>query len=434
MKLKSWASPVALVVAILAIVVGAVWVTHGRGSGGSASLGRPGVLHLAALAGSGGAAAATLAAGTKDSAGGGGQYVLTGTLPDGQPDDQPVWRLSKPTASDALDVARALGLSGTPKRVDGGWVLRDGGNRLAVRDDGGWSYGMDCAPDTPVSDEDLTIGCAYASSTGVAVAAPPPDKPSPGVSPNASDNGNGSDANAGSGSGSSGGAPGCDPAADGCGMTTDPEPSDPPQPMPSYTPGPSDNEARTDAAPILDALGLGDADLVVYPGSPFTSVQVSPRVDGMATSGWFTSLQLDGDGKLVSADGWLSGLDKGDTYPLVSAQAAFGQLKDQPRPMMEMCMQRTDGKDGCAPIPPTEITGAKLGLSLDYDGSQAVLVPAWLFSVQDQPEAIAQLAVDPSFLAPPPGVQPGDVKPGEVKPGEPQSVPPVESSPADSPR
>ena len=54
-------------------------------------------------------------------------------------------------------MAGALGLSGSPTRVDGGWALRDGANRLVVRDNGSWSYGMDCAPDQPVSSTDVTV-------------------------------------------------------------------------------------------------------------------------------------------------------------------------------------------------------------------------------------------------------------------------------------
>src|SRR5207302_10359590 len=138
-------------------------------------------------------------------------YVLDGTLPDGQPADRPVWRVGDADRHAASRVARALHLDETPTRIDGGWVLRSGGdNRLLVRDDGSWSYGMDCFADQPVSDEKPGVMCASAAG-GVAVAAPPP------------------------------------------------EPVDPPQRAPTFIAGPSAADARADAAPILDALGLADA-------------------------------------------------------------------------------------------------------------------------------------------------------------------------------
>ncbi|MDQ1697744.1 MAG: hypothetical protein QOJ03_3097, partial [Frankiaceae bacterium] len=298
MKLKNWAGPTALAVLVAAIVSGAVWVAHGHGSGAAASAGRPQLLHLASAGGRSGAS--TLAASAADSTSGGSRYVLTGSLPDGQPDDQAAWRTLQPTAADAADIADALGLTGTPQRADGGWVLRDADNRLVVRDDGGWSYGMDCAPDTPVSDQELTVACAYAyaSSGGGTVAEPPADDAN-------SSGGGSSDGSTGSGGGDPGSTPDCDPAADGCGMTIEPDPGTSPEPVPTYSPGPSDGDARGYAAPILNALGIGDADVAVYTGSPITTVQASPRVDGMVTSGWWTDLQFDGDGKLSSGDGWV---------------------------------------------------------------------------------------------------------------------------------
>jgi hypothetical protein len=379
------------------------------------------MLHLASASNT--RDAAPMAASAAGTNAGSGAYVLTGTLPDGQPADQSVWRLATPTANDAARVAAALGLPGTPARVNGGWVLRDGSNRLVVRDDSGWSYGMDCAPDQPVSSEDLSVMCAYAMSSGVAVAAPPPDAPAP--DPSASDA-----PKPGSGSGSGSGAGGCDPAADVCsggsatggGPATDVPPS--PYPVPDVSPGPSESGARSAAATVFDKLGIGDATITFYSGDPSATVQASPRVGGLRTSGWVTSLQIDGNMNVVSADGWLDNADKRDAYPVITAQRAFELLQEQPRPMMEMCMQRKDGKPGCADIPPTEITGASLGLVLDYEAERPLLVPAWLFDIKDQSEPFGQIAVDPAYLAPPPTAS--------ADPGTPDSVPPVEASPAES--
>jgi hypothetical protein len=406
-KVKSWAAPLALALVVGGVVGGAALVTGGDGDGSGSSGGRPVLLHLASA---GGGRALAASADSADTAAGGQRYVLTGTLPDGTPADRAVYRLRGATADDAATVAAALGLSGTPTRIDGGWALRHGGNRLIVREDGGWSYGLDCAPDTPVSDESADMGCGYAVSSSVA---------SPG-SKDDSAKGDGSDP-------SSGGAvdvPPCEPGpAVDCGATD-------PQPVPDVSPGPSDAQARAAAEPILAKLGLGDADLTVWHGDPSTTVQASPTVDGMATIGWVTSLQINGDGDVEWADGWVDGAVPGATYPVVSAQDAFDALQSQPQPMMEMCMQRKDGKPGCADIPPAEVTGASPGLLLDYDGDKPMLVPAWLFDVKDGFDPIAQIAVDPSFLAQPQAVNDGQVNGTDSVTSGPAEEKPV---PADKP-
>jgi hypothetical protein len=391
MKSRGWAAPTALAVLIVAILAGAGWLAT-RGDDGGSSAGRPVVLHLSS---SGSGADVAMASEVGDGAGGGGggaAYRLVGDLPSDRPDDQAVYRLRTATADDAAQVADALELSGTATRVDGGWVLRDGDNRLVVRDDGGWSYGLDCAPDTPVSSEDISVGCAVASSGGVAVA----ESSDPGAA---------------------GGPDPCNPDSDDC--VVDPPLTKPsPLPQPTFAPGPSESEARAAAATILDRLGLGDATTTVWAGDPVATVQAQPRLAGLQTFGWTTSLQIDGSGQLVSGDGWVTDPEIGADYPVVSAQRAFELLQDQPRMMMELCAQRPDGKPGCADIPPAEVTGATLGLQLDYDGRRAVLVPAWLFDVRDQPEPAVQIAVDPSFLGTPPTPlgAPAEDTPTQVEP------------------
>ena len=383
---KTWA-PVALAAAVVAIVL---TVTSLVGSGGTRS-GRPALLHLAGNAGVALAGAEPAA----DNGGSGGgppgasPYVLDGTLPADQPADQPVWRITTADDAAATRVARALGLAGDPTRIDGGWVLRaSGGLRLAVREDGSWTYGMDCFAGRPVTEESLDVMCATASGSSTAG---PPD--------------------------ASGGDAG--------------DPVDPPQTVP---PGPSADKARAAAAPMFDALGLADARVTVTEGSPTTSVQASADVHGTPTVGLSTTLSFTGDGELANGDGWLVDVTRGDSYPVVTAQRAFELLKEQPRPMIEMCLRRPDGKPGCADIPPTVITGATLGLAMAQDAGRPTLVPAWLFTVRGQDEPLAQVAVEPSYLAPPP--TPSDL-PGSVPPdggsGSGTSVPPNGGSEPGSP-
>ena len=113
------------------------------------------------------------------------------------------------------------------------------------------------------------------------------------------------------------------------------------------------------------------------------------------------SLAVAADGSIDSGNGWIRKPQRGASYPLITAQRAFALLQQQPRPMMDMCMLRPDGKPGCAPIPPSEVTGATLGLTLDYDENKPMLVPAWLFAVKGQDIPVAQVAVQPQFLATP---------------------------------
>jgi hypothetical protein len=334
--------------------------------------------------------AASSTAGNTAADAAGDPYTLTGTLPAGTPEDQPLWRLRTATAEDAQHVADALQLSGSLTRVHGGWAMRDGDNRLIVRDDGNWAYGMDCSPDTPVADEDVNVGCAAASAVGVAVATP-------------EDGGDGT------------------------------ETSPAPEPVPTVPPGPTDSEARSVAGALFDRLGLDNPTLTVFTADPSSTVQASPMIDGKQASGWFTTVQIDGSSTIVSADGWITQPSRDADYPVISAQRAFDLLQEQPRPMMMLCAQRKDGKPGCADIPPTEVTGATLGVMLDQDGNDAVLVPAWLFSIKGQDDPVTQIAIDPSYLAQPTPPSPEPIQSAEppvsVAP-EPATSEPAMSKPA----
>lgn len=344
MTLRRWTVPLSVAVVVAGVIVLAAWLAGGSSSSDARSSAVPRMLHLAS------SGQRETAMGVSSTASGtpanvGEPYKLTGTLPEGTPADQPVWRLATADVDDAQHVADALQLEGTPTPVHGGWALRDGDNRLIVRDDGNWSYGMDCSPDTPVADEDVNVGCAVAASGGTTASSPPP------------------------------------------------------APVPTYSPGPSDSDARAVAGAVFDRLGVDNPTVTVYSSDPISTVQASLSVEGRQASGWFTTVQIDGRDTVVSADGWVTQPQRGDDYPVISAQRAFDLLQQQPRPMLMMCAQRRDGKPGCADIRPTEVTGATLGVMLDRDNDKPVLVPAWLFGIEGQDDPVAQLAVDPSYLA-----------------------------------
>jgi len=376
---------VAIVVALVAGV--AVWLSRDSSSPAAA---KPTVLHLRSLGGGATTMAAAAIAPDESAppAQPGAPYKLVGTLPDGQPADASVYRLPKATSADAATVGRALNLAGTPTRAQGGWILRNGNNRLAVRDDGTWSYGLDCFSG-PEAQEELTVECASATGGGVAVASP-----------------------------------------DGTAAPTA-------VPTPTVSPGPSNATARAAAESVMTVLGYGDADIVVNAGDPTAYVEATPRVDGQPANGWVTGFAVGADGSIDSGNGWIGSPQRGASYPLITAQRAFELLQQQPRPMVEMCMVRPDGKPGCAPIPPSEVTGATLGLAMDYESDKPILVPAWLFAIKDQVMPVSQIAVEPSYIAKPSPEPNPTAKGVPVEPPTPAEPPSqVEPAPArsDSPR
>ena len=336
-----------------------------------------------------------------------GGYVLAGTLPSDQPADQPVYRPAAASKSDVERVAKALNLDGNPTRISGGWVQRAPDTmRLIVNDSGSWSFGMDCFADQPVDKESADVMCASSSGGGVAVgnsstsapstAAPvPPPTAKPTAKP---------------------------PAQPVTGPTAAPVVTAYPTPPP----GPSAQQAEQDAQPILAALGLSDAAVTAQQSSPSTYVVADPSIDGKATVGWSTSLQFDATDKLVGGNGWLIDTTKGDGYPVITAQRAFDLLKQTPVAYPLICMVRKDGKPGCEPQQPMKVTGAKLGLMLDQDQKGSILVPAWLFTIDGQSQPVAQLAIDPAYVAQPtpPAPEPG----GPVNPTSPEMVPPATAS------
>ena len=63
----------------------------------------------------------------------------------------------------------------------------------------------------------------------------------------------------------------------------------------------------------------------------------------------------------------------------------------------------------CPTPEPIKITGAKLGLEIEYNATSSgatILVPSWFFTLADGSVATTAIAVDPSYLGTPP--QPTD--------------------------
>lgn len=313
-------------------------------------------------------------------------YQLRTALSSATPAPAPVWRLPPATAADAATVAGALGITGTPTAISGGWVIRSAGALLAVRGDGNWTLGMDCSPEAPVQQERLDVMCASATGGGVAVPATRGIVPGPG--------------------------------SPGSKVSPVPPPTYPPTP-----PGPNAAQARALAAPMLSRLGWGDATVDVLVGAPTTTVMARRHVGGTPTAEWFTTLDFQRSGSLVGGSGYIGTPTRGRSYPLVSADRAFRGLLAQPRAMPEICQVRKDGKPGCAPIPPTVISGAELGLALRHDLDKPLLVPAWLFTVKGSAQPLVVVAVDPRYIKAPASTVPRPLPPQSVNPAGPATKP-----------
>ena len=321
--------------------------------------------------------------------GGGAGFVLHTTLPTGTPAPAPVWRLPPATSADAARVADALGVRSAPAAVSGGWVARQGTQLLAVRRNGTWTWGLDCSPNLPLRQENLDVMCATASGGGVAVA--PGSTPTPPIAP-------------------------------------------------TIPPGPTAATARTLAAPILQRLGWSAAAVEVSVGSPTTSVTARMNVGGTDTADWLTSLTFDAGDLLAGGNGWVGTPTRGRSYPLIDAARAYSMLKAEPRMAPEICQVRKDGKPGCQPIPPTVITGVRLGLALRHDLERPLLVPAWLFDTQGGGTPMSVVAVDPRWLKPPATTVPLQRSPQTVpaspvtaSPAPANSAPPNSAGPATKP-
>jgi hypothetical protein len=362
--------------AVVAVVVLAVIVVVSVVRSGNVTT-QPPVLHLTSVAiGSAGLPAQSAAGisnkgGAPDRSPGGSGWRLEGTLPGG-PSSGRVNILPAGAATRAFvsALARALGMSGEPQHLTGGWYLVSGTTELSVSELAGrhWTFSNHGCIAGPVLDPANGTACAVATSV--------PPLP---VTSNA------------------GAAPGS--------ISVNPPPAAaPPVTVAPASPVPQ-NVARRLAGPVLQAVGVNpDAGRVDTEGDG-RSVVFSPEVAGSTVVGLETRVSVDGHGQIVDASGWLATPTQGPAYPLISARQAYDQLLAQPQPMMGLAMapcRIIPGTSGCAPTPDRVVTGATLGLTQAYSTDRGVLlVPAWLFQVRGETTPVAVVAVEPAFLGVP---------------------------------
>ena len=344
-----WLLPVIIAAAAVAVVAAmVVSVVAVRGGNNPA---RPPVLHLASVATGTLGLPAHAAGGGPDKSGtansnpSGSGWRLAGTLPAG-PSSARVHLLPAGAATGAFvrALARALGTSGEPQHLDGGWYLVSGTTELSVSELAGrhWTYSNHGCLAGPVLDPQTGTACALATSAPpVQVVEPPP-------------------------------AP--------------------------------ENVARSIARPVLEAVGVNPDTARVETAGSQRSVVFSPDVAGATIFGLETRVAVDEHRHIVDASGWLATPTAGTTYPLITALQAYEQLLQQPQPLSQLGMpcRIVAGTPGCAPTPVRVVTGATLGLTQGYGpGRSILLVPAWLFQVRNESTPIAVVAVERAFLGEP---------------------------------
>jgi len=200
---------------------------------------------------------------------------------------------------------------------------------------------------------------------------------------------------------------------------------------------------------VLSALGLSGARLdSSETAGPLRMVMADPVVGGLPTHGWTTRLDVAPDGTVTAAYGRLSSLAKGDTYPVVSAAAAFKQLTAPspadggadhgiascaaPAPQPEPTASSSDDKLMPHTLPcvagnghPEQVRGAVFGLAAYFVSGRQALVPAWLFQAApagvSRTLALPVVAVAPSYITPAQGGGEGQSDPGSAGSAAPAS-------------
>jgi hypothetical protein len=405
---STWArrgTPLLAGAAVLAVLAGSGYLFRGAGGTGPGGSGPP-VLHLQSIG--------TLAPDSDP------RWRVDGQLPTDGPDQATVRSLGRASDADVTDLARAAGLTGALRHVAGARTVGEGDLVLSVSDQDGssWQLGPQprcLTPDSPdgsgssdgsvSSDGSTTFTCGPLALPPPSAGGTEPGSSGPGATTFSGTPGTDPGGQTGGGTSGSAGSGG----SSGSGIATiAPEPTmspyatgDPVVPSPPPTvPAVPEAQGRAVAAPVFDALHLDIGDAAVFEGSPATFT-VDPTVDGLPTVGYDTAVSVTAS-RIVDARGLLGPVVDGHEYPVLSARAAYDRLTRtlMMRPMIA-CIAPPVKQDPMLCGGPLVVTGARFGLSMQYDGTSPLLVPSWLFDVKGSDRPIAQVAVDPAYLAPP---------------------------------
>lgn len=179
--------------------------------------------------------------------------------------------------------------------------------------------------------------------------------------------------------------------------------------------------AKKAAAPVLAALGLGDARLDAKQVlGAYRVVRADPPVGGLPTYGWSTSVHVGADGTVGNGSGQLVKPAEGPEYPVVGAEEALKRLNAErggggrvgiggcatPGPLAEKEPAAPCEPESGTPAPAevVTITRAEFGLAVHSVEGRPALVPSWLFTTEaktgSKGHTIVQPAVAPEYLKP----------------------------------
>ncbi len=294
-------------------------------------------------------------------------YVATSPLPTAsQSAEVWTWPTGPASARVVKTLARELGLTGDPQQVADGWEVGSPAAMVRVYDDPGWpwSYTTDKTP----------AWWTFATCNRSGMFGPYfTCNETPTLTP------------------------------------TPPSPAGSPSPRPTIS-GPGVDQASAIARPLLAALGVTDPVSVSNIGDDgTTTLNVTPSVQGMLTKGIEIQIQVDSTG-VVAAAGRLASPKPGAVYPLISAMEAFDLSNGWMGPTCfaeELPVPSTSAppfaKTGCQPSVPENVSGAVLGLELEWQNEQPILLPAWFLTVEGRDDPVlATVAIDRAYLAGPP--------------------------------
>ncbi len=412
MSAKQWFGPAGLFAALVATLVAGNAVTHNAG-------GSPGRLPIS-LRGAGTAAAPTSAdAEGKRAAPGyyGGNYRLAVST-DGLPTRGPAYRLGSGAAdADAVRrLARALGITAEPQRQDRHWQVGTDGTVLYVSDDSGqrWDF------------QPFVERCKAQPGTDCAVAIDVEEAPSSGTDDAVVRDGDepvSSDGSSGSSGSGVAPAPGilCPEPVPGAELL---DPVCKPVAPPSPPPGPSKATALSVARRVLTDAGvsLDGATFRADPGWGTQIVSVRLLVGGLPVL-LDTTVEVNADGAVARAGGWLGAATREDDYPLLTPQQAIDRGASGPQPAIGIpkCEAATPE---CTEEPADrDVTAIRLGLMPlpSYEEPyEMYLAPAWLLTVDGSEWEEPLLALPDEYLSEPPvpSVEPMPLKSGVSEPGE----------------
>lgn len=366
------------------------------------------------------------------------EYVVKGTLP-ALASEAPAYKLAAGSASDddVNALAGAFGLKGSVHRGKTAAAIRDGEREVRVDTVSGgttWSLHRTCGeppPDAvdPMADDSVVASCAVSSGgvviggTGGAISREP--EPSTGT-----DDSQGSDA-AGDASGPQSTPPsppaGGTPESGGtAAKPTEPGPPPPPDsappPLPPTPPParpadlPTADAARRIAADALRKAGVDTSgEIHVTDGFSAWLVDIAPKVGGLPTVGYSTSLSIGPKGVIVDGFGHLGPPERLGSYPLVGTSGGLDRLRKNefagPRPLgMAAGGPATDGPAAGAPaigapqiaqsdqVVLRTVTGVHLALELV--GNR--LVPVYVFELEGGETVAPVPAVVDRLLVQPP--------------------------------